>query len=78
MINIYAGYYELFVTDKQLKEPYMLIYSSDKKTEILQQLNNCDDWILADNSLIDWIDFYNASFNVKNGLPVITDEPRVY
>ncbi len=74
MYNIYAGYYEYFITDKKLKKPYVLTYSTEKKEDILQKLDELDDWILVDDSLTDWIDNYNAVFIVRKGLPFVIDE----
>ena len=78
MYNIYAGYYEYFITDKKLKKPYVLTYSTAEKGEILQRLNELDDWILVDDSLTDWIDNYNAIFKIRKGRPFITDETATY
>lgn len=74
MYNIYAGYYEYFITDKKLKKPYVLTYSTAEKREILQRIDELDDWILVDNSLTNWIDNYNAIFKTRKGLPLVTDE----
>lgn len=74
MYNIYAGYYEYFITDKKLKKPYVLTYSTAEKREILQRIDELDDWILVDNSLTNWIDNYNAIFKIRKGLPLVTDE----
>ena len=74
MYNIYAGYYEYFVTDKKLKKTYVLTYSRAEKGEILERLDELDDWILVDDSLTDWIDNYNAVFKIHKGLPFVTKE----
>ena len=78
MYNIYAGYYEYFITDKKLKKPYVLTYSTAEKGEILQRLDKLDDWILVDDSLTDWIDNYNAVFKIRNGRPFVIDEITTY
>lgn len=73
IINIYAGYYEIYVTNKKLNKPYTLIYQAATATEANAYLMDVDDHILLDEDL-KGIEFYNVLITIKNGLPVLIEE----
>ena len=68
IINIYAGYYEIFVTTKRLKKPYMLQYQAATTAEANAYLQDIDDHIFIDYDL-DGIEYFTDLMEVKNGLP---------
>lgn len=68
IINIYAGYYEIFVTDKKLKKPYVLQYQAATEYEANAYLMDIDDHIFVDKDL-PGIDYFTEVMEVKNGRP---------
>lgn len=70
MLNVYAGYYELFICKGELKKPYMFQFEEDEN-EIEDFLNDCDDHVLIEEGL----NFEsNGVFTIKNGLPELIEE----
>lgn len=65
--KIYAGYYEIYVTESELNKPYILQLESDNIDEVYKYLDNIDDAILIEESIVDEIGKYNYTIQVKNG-----------
>ena len=61
--KIYAGYYEIYVTESELNKPYMLQLETDNVNEVHEYLDEIDDTILVEESIADEIENYN----LKNG-----------
>ena len=51
--KIFAGYYEHFVTDKDLKEPLVLVAEFDTIAEVDEYMFECDDTVHIDRDLFD-------------------------
>lgn len=47
-IKLYAGYYELFVTLQEIKEPYQLQGEFSSKTQLIKWLKGATVWGLPD------------------------------
>ena len=71
--KIYAGYYEIYVTDKNLEKPFTLQLETQDITEVNEYLNNIDDHILVDIDVYDGCDC-NAVFKVVNGKPEVIED----
>lgn len=51
--KIFAGYYEQFVTDKDLKDPLVLVAEFDTMEEVDEYMSECDDTVHIDRDLFD-------------------------
>lgn len=65
--KIYAGYYEIYVTESELNKPYMLQLETDSIDEVREYLDEIDDTILIEESIADEIENYNVIIRIKNG-----------
>jgi hypothetical protein len=64
--RVYDGYYEVYVTDKQLDKPYTLVYVATTKSELSAYLMDVDDHIFVDIDIYDGCDC-NGVFRAENG-----------
>lgn len=71
--KIYAGYYEIYVTNKNLEKPFMLQLETQDVTEVTEYLNNIDGHILVDIDVYDGCNC-NAVFKVVNGKPEVIED----
>ena len=71
--KVYAGYYEIYVTESDLDKPYMLQFESDDSDEVLGYLEDIDDTILVEDSIADEVCNYNFRVEVKNGKPELME-----
>lgn len=71
--KIYAGYYEIYVTNKNLEKPFMLQLETQDIAEVNEYLNNIDDHILFDIDVYDGCDC-NDVFKVVNGKPEVIED----
>lgn len=71
--KVYAGYYEIYVTDKFLKKPLTLVYEAATVSELSAYLMDIDDHILFDIDIYDGCDC-NAVFRTKNGKPEVIED----
>lgn len=71
---IYAGYYELYVTNKHLNRPFVQVYMAESVNAANAYLTDVDDHIFIDEDLKDYFDEFNGLFNVKNGLPELMED----
>lgn len=74
MIYIYAGYYEIYVTEKRLKKPRVLIYTAATPSEANAFLMDVDDHILLDINLINKIDFYSEIIKINGDKIEVVNE----
>ena len=65
--KIYAGYYEIYVTESELNKPYMLQLETDSVDEACEYLDEIDDTILIEESIADEIGNYNFMIRIENG-----------
>lgn len=65
--KVYAGYYEIYVSETPLSEPRMFQFETDNPDEILDYLEDIDDTILVEDSISDEICNYNFRFEVIEG-----------
>lgn len=52
-IKVYAGYYELFISDKDMSYKYILIGEFDTVPEAESYVDETDDWFWIDRDLLD-------------------------
>lgn len=71
--KVYAGYYEIYVTESELDKPYMFQFETDNEKEVFDYLEDVDDTILVEDSIADEICNYNFRVEVKNGKPELVD-----
>lgn len=71
--KIYAGYYEIYVTNKNLEKPFMLQLETQDVTEVTEYLNNIDGHILVDIDVYDGCNC-NAVFKIVNGKPEVIED----
>lgn len=71
--KVYAGYYEIYVTESELDKPYELQYEFDDPDEVLGYLAEMDDTILVEDSL-GWEDYGYQQVIVNNGKPDLIDD----
>lgn len=71
--KVYAGYYEIYVTESELDKPYVLQYEFDDPDEVLGYLAEIDDTILVEDSIADEVCNYNFRIEVKNGKPELVE-----
>lgn len=57
-IKVYAGYYELYVTDKEMPRPFVLVAEFDNVPDAEAYVEECDDYMLLDRDLIPYSSFY--------------------
>lgn len=62
--NIYAGYYEIFVTDKSLSLPKTLQASFDSVEEVWNYIDEADEWTAIDEDI--YFDMYNLILELDN------------
>lgn len=65
--KIYAGYYEIYVTETELNKPYVLQLETDSIDEVREYLEDIDDAVLTEESIADEIGNYNFMIRIKNG-----------
>lgn len=65
--KIYAGYYEIYVTETELDKPYVLQLETDSIDEVREFLDDIDDAVLTEESIADEIGNYNFMIRIKNG-----------
>lgn len=65
--KIYAGYYEIYVTESELNKPYMLQLETDSIDEVREFLDDIDDTVLTEESIADEIGNYNLMIRIENG-----------
>lgn len=51
-IKVYAGYYELYITDKEMPRPYVLLEEFDNVPDAEYYAEGKDDWMWLDRDLI--------------------------
>ncbi len=51
-IKVYAGYYELYITDKEMDCPFGLVEEFDTVPEAENYVYDTDDWLWIDRDLI--------------------------
>lgn len=51
-IKVYAGYYELYITDKVMPRPYVLVAEFDNVPDAECYAEEWDDWMWLDRDLI--------------------------
>lgn len=71
--KVYAGYYEIYVTESELDKPYELQYEFDDPDEVLGYLADMDDTILVEDSIADEVCNYSFRVEVKNGKPELVE-----
>lgn len=72
--KIYAGYYEIYVTECELNKPYMLQLETDSIDEVREYLDDIDDAVLTEESIADEIGNYNFMIRIENGKPELVEE----
>jgi len=65
--KIYAGYYEIYVTETELDKPYVLQLETDSIDEVREYLDDIDDAVLTEESIADEIGNYNFMIRIENG-----------
>jgi hypothetical protein len=65
--KVYAGYYEIYVSQSELSKPRVLQFESDDADKVLDYLEDIDDTVLVEDSIADEIPNYNFRFEIKNG-----------
>jgi len=74
--KIYAGYYEIYVTESELNKPYVLQLETDSVDEVREYLDEIDDAVLTEESIADEIGNYNFMIRIKNGeVKEVLNEP---
>lgn len=51
-IKVYAGYYELYITDKEMPRPYALVAEFDNVPDAEGYVEETEDWMCLDRDLI--------------------------
>lgn len=51
-VKVYAGYYELYITDKEMPKPYVLVAEFDNVPDAEYYVEEVDDWMWLDRDLI--------------------------
>ena len=72
--KIYAGYYEIYVTESELNKPYMLQFESDSIDDVREYLDDIDDAVLTEESIADEIGNYNFMIRIENGKVELVEE----
>lgn len=72
--KIYAGYYEIYVTESELDKPYMLQFETDSIDEVREYLDDIDDAVLTEESIADEIGNYNYMIRIENGKVELVEE----
>lgn len=74
-IKVYAGYYELYITDKEMPRPYVLVAEFDNVPDAESYVEETEDWMLLDRDLIpdstycwDGDDYKDHTFNLAEML----------
>lgn len=62
--NVYAGYYEIFVTDKKLPEPKKFQGSFNSVKEVWEYIEDADEWTAIDQDI--YFDMYNFILELDN------------
>lgn len=52
-IKVYAGYYELYITDKDMSDQFVLVAEFDTVPEAENYVYDTDDWQWIDRDLLD-------------------------
>lgn len=63
--KIYAGYYEIYVSETPLRKPRMLQFETDNPEEVLDYLKDIEETILVEDSIADDIPNYNFRFKIN-------------
>lgn len=71
--KVYAGYYEIYVSQSELSKPRVLQFESDDADKVLDYLEDIDDTVLVEDSIADEIPNYNFRFEIKNGNVELVD-----
>ena len=72
--KIYAGYYEIYVTESELNKPYVLQLETDSIDEVREYLDEIDDAVLTEESIADEIGNYNYMIRIENGKVELVEE----
>ena len=72
--KIYAGYYEIYVTESELSEPHVLQLETDSIDEVREYLDDIDDAVLTEESIADEIGNYNFMIRIENGKVELVEE----
>ena len=72
--KIYAGYYEIYVTESELNKPYVLQLETDSIDEVREYLDEIDDAVLTEESIADEIGNYNFMIRIENGKVELVEE----
>lgn len=51
-IKVYAGYYELYITDKEMPRPYVLVAEFDNVPDAEDYVVETEDYMLLDRDLM--------------------------
>lgn len=77
-VKVYTGYYELFVTDKEMPRPYVLLEEFDNVPDAEYFVEEADDWMWLDRGLIpqstycwDNEDYDSHTFDMKEMLSAV-------
>jgi hypothetical protein len=62
--NVYAGYYEIFVTDKKLLEPKKFQGSFNSVKDVCKYIEDADEWTAIDQDI--YFDMYNFILELDN------------
>lgn len=52
-IKVYAGYYELYITDKDMSDQFVLVAEFDTVPEAENYVDETQDWLWIDRDLLD-------------------------
>lgn len=72
-INVYLGYYEAYITAGELKEPFTLLFSGDKK-EVMKFLYDYEEHFFIGEELEkELMESYAVGlFRIDDGKPIVT------
>ena len=62
--NVYAGYYELYVTNKIMGNPRVLLLNSDCVEDVIKCIEEADEWTAVDADV--YSDFYGVPLELGN------------
>lgn len=52
-IKVYAGYYELYITDKDMSDQFVLVAEFDTVPDAENYVDETQDWLWIDRELLD-------------------------
>lgn len=77
-VKVYAGYYELYITDKEMPKTYVLLEEFDTVPDAEYFVEEADDWMWLDRDLIpqssyEWSgdDYNDHTFDMKEMLAAV-------